>query len=172
MPKIIAGLRELLLAEAERQLVEGGYGSMTIRAVAKECKVAVGTVYNYFPGKEEFAANVLLVRWKKALEHITAVAKESHTPEVLLRCMYEQLCAYMEQYRVLFRDEAAIAVFTASIGRYHDVLRTQLAQPLLPFCQREFEAEFIAEALLTWTVAGEGFEEINFVIQKILHKEK
>lgn len=172
MPKIIAGLRERLLQEAERQLVEGGYSSMTIRAVAKECKVAVGTVYNYFPGKEEFVANVLLVRWKKALECIEAVAKECHTPEKLLRCIYDQLCAYMDQYRVLFRDEAAIAVFTASIGRYHDVLRAQLAQPILPFCQREFEAEFIAEALLTWTVAGEGFDEIYFVIQKILNKEK
>lgn len=172
MPKIIAGLRERLLLEAERQLVEGGYSSMTIRSIAKECKVAVGTVYNYFPGKEEFVANVLLARWKKALECIAAVAQECREPRALLRCMYDQLCAYMDQYRVLFRDEAAIAVFTATFGRYHDLLRTQLAQPLLPFCQREFEAEFIAEALLTWTVAGEGFDEIYFVIQKILNKEK
>jgi len=37
-----------------------------------------------------------------------------------------------------------------------------------PHCQSDFEAEFVAEALLTWTVAGEGFDEIYEVIQKIL----
>jgi hypothetical protein len=35
MPKIIAGLRERLLYEAERQLMENGYSAMTIRGVAK-----------------------------------------------------------------------------------------------------------------------------------------
>ena len=167
MPKIITGLREKLLDAAERQLIEGGYGSMTIRTVAKECRVAVGTVYNYFSGKEEFVASVLLVRWKKALGCIAAVAEEQHTPEALLRCMYEQLCGFIDQYRVLFRDAAAIAIFTTTIGRYHDLLRSQLAGPLMPFCQSEFEAEFIAEAVLTWTVAGEGFDEIYSVVQKI-----
>ena len=68
--------------------------------------------------------------------------------------------------------EAAIAIFTASLARYHELLRGQLAQPMQRFCQREFEAEFIAEALLTWTVAGEGFEEIYFVLEKIFDKEK
>ncbi|MBR6555689.1 MAG: TetR/AcrR family transcriptional regulator [Clostridia bacterium] len=172
MPKIIAGLRERLLEEAERQLAEGGYGKMTIRAVAKECHVAVGTVYNYFAGKEEFVAYALLVRWNKARDEITAVSSSCTEPKELVRCMYDQLCSFIDQYRVLFRDEEAIAVFTASMGRYHDLLRSQLAQPLQPFCQSEFEAEFVAEAVLTWTVAGEGFDAIYQVIQKILRKEK
>lgn len=168
MPKIIEGLRERLLQEAERQLVEGGYSAMTIRSVAKACGVAVGTVYNYFSGKEEFAALVLLTRWKKTTEHIDSVARECAEPETLVRCIYQELCAYMDQYRVLFQDEAAIAVFTASFARYHELLRAQLAKPVRPLCQSDFEAEFVAEALLTWTVAGEGFDEIYQVIQKIL----
>ena len=172
MPKIIKGLRERLLEEAERQLVEGGYSSMTIRAVAKKCQVAVGTVYNYFSGKEEFVAYALLVRWKKAMDNITEVANTCRAPKDLVRSIYDQLCAFMDQYRVLFRDEEAIAVFAASIGRYHELLRNQLAQPLLPFCQSEFEAEFVSEAVLTWTVAGEGFDEIYQVVRKILSKER
>lgn len=167
MPKIITGLREKLLCEAERQLMEGGYAKMTIRAVARECKVAVGTVYNYFPAKEEFVASVLLLRWKSVLQAIRAAEQKEEGPEALLRCIYEQLCAYLDQYRVLFQDEAAIDVFTHSFARYHDLLRSQLAQPLQPYCESDFEAEFVAEALLTWTVAGEGFDEIYCVIQKI-----
>ena len=172
MPKIIVGLRERLLCEAERQLMENGYSAMTIRGVAKACKVAVGTVYNYFPAKESFVASVLLQRWRQAVEEIAVVAEEVQVPETLLRSMYDQLCAFMDQYRVLFHDEAAVAVFTASFARYHDLLRSQLAGPLQRFCQSEFEAEFIAEALLTWTVAGEGFGEIYRVLQKIFIKEK
>lgn len=172
MPKIITGLRERLLEAAERQLITSGYASMTIRMVAKECNVAVGTVYNYFSGKEEFAASVLLERWKKALEDIDAVAAECRQAQEVVQRMYEQLCSYMDQYKVLFRDEAAIAIFTVSMARYHEMLRCQLAKPLLPFCQREFEAEFIAEALLTWTVAGKSFDEIYYVVHKILNEEK
>lgn len=168
MPKIIAGLREQLLHEAERQLTTNGYSAMTIRAVARECKVAVGTVYNYFPGKESFVASVLLERWTESIARIRRTAQAAQRAEEVLRCMYDELCAFIDRYRVLFQDEAAIAVFATAMGRYHDLLRNQLAQPLQRFCHSEFEAEFIAEALLTWTVAGEGFEEINRVIQKIV----
>ena len=167
MPKIIAGLRERLLYEAERQLMENGYSAMTIRGVAKACKVAVGTVYNYFPAKEAFVASVLLQRWEQAVAVIEETARGGREPEELVRCIYSQLCAFMDQYRVLFQDEGAVAVFTASFARYHDLLRSQLARPLQTRCENDFEAEFIAEALLTWTVAGEGFDEIYAVIRKI-----
>ena len=167
MPKIIEGLRERFLSEAEQQLVHNGYSGMTIRSVARECHVAVGTVYNYFASKEEFVASVLLVRWERALEEIRTTARVSREPETLLRGIYEQLCCFMDQYRVLFQDEAAIAVFAASIGQYHELLRSQLAQPLRPFCQSDFEAEFVAEALLTWTVAGEGVDAICQVLLKL-----
>ena len=167
MPKIIAGLREQLMQEAELQLSQGGYTAMTIRNVAKVCHVAVGTVYNYFTSKEELVASVLLVRWKQVIEEIDETARTADEPEVLLRSMYAQLSGFLDRYRVLFQDETAIAVFGASMGRYHDLLRSQLARPLQPFCQSEFESEFAAEALLTWTVAGEGFEEIYQVMQKL-----
>ena len=167
MPKIIEGLRLRLLCEAEKQMTEKGYAAMKIRSVAKSCQVAVGTVYNYFPSKEVLAASVLLDRWKLALSEMERVAEAETCAEEVLRCIYQQLCAFMDQYRVLFLDEAAVAVFGASIAQYHDLLRQQLAKPLQRFCESEFEAEFIAESLLTWTVAGEGFEEIYCVIQKI-----
>ena len=167
MPKIIPGLRDRLVEEAERQLVSGGYTALTIRSVAKACHVAVGTVYNYFSSKEEFVASVLLVQWQQVLQSMKAAAESAQSVDSLLRCIYDQLCTFIDQYRVLFHDEAAIAVFSASEGRYHDLLRRQLAQPLRPFCASDFEAEFVAEAVLTWTVEGEGFEEIYQVVRKI-----
>ena len=113
-------------------------------------------------------ASVLLQRWEQAVAVIEETARGGREPEELVRCIYSQLCAFMDQYRVLFQDEGAVAVFTASFARYHALLRSQLARPLQTCCENDFEAEFIAEALLTWTVAGEGFDEIYAVIRKIL----
>ena len=46
MPKILESIREQLLETARRQIGKNGYGSTTIRSVASECGIAVGTVYN------------------------------------------------------------------------------------------------------------------------------
>lgn len=172
MPKMIVGLRERLICEGERQLMAGGYSGLHIRAVAKACKVATGTVYNYFPSKEMFVAAVLLTRWQQSMEQIRLSADTSPEAEPLLHTIYSQLMAFMEHYRVLFQDEAAIAVFSSALTQYHELLRMQLCQVIKPYCADEFEAEFVAEALLTWTVAGEDFAVIYRVIQKILIKER
>ena len=78
MPKIIENLKDRLIAEAEKQIEESGYGAVTIRSVAKACGVGVGTVYNYFPSKETLIATHLLVDWKLCVDTIT------HTAESLL----------------------------------------------------------------------------------------
>ena len=171
MPKIIEDLRKRLLEEAEKQIMAGGYTAMTIRSVARMCHVAVGTVYNYFPSKDELIATVMLERWKTCVRRINSTAKAAQTPEEVLREIYVQLSDYINDYQMLFRDEAAISAFAASDGKYHEILRDQLATPLYRFCSTTFEGEFIAEAMLTWTVAGEGFEEIYQVIRKIIEKE-
>ena len=52
MPKIIENAWGLILDEAKKQIREQGYAATTVRSVAAKCKVAIGTVYNYFPSKE------------------------------------------------------------------------------------------------------------------------
>ena len=53
MPKIIDNLREALIKEAKYQVNKYGYAGMTIRSVAKECGIGIGTIYNYFKSKED-----------------------------------------------------------------------------------------------------------------------
>lgn len=63
MPKTIDNLREQLLEEAGKQVAENGYAKTTIRSVAKACKIAVGTVYNYFESKDMLIASVMAEDW-------------------------------------------------------------------------------------------------------------
>ena len=167
MPKIIENLESRLIEEAKKQIEEAGYGVMTIRSVAKACGVGVGTVYNYFPSKEALVATHLLEDWKQCIAAIHAVSTYSDLPRPVLLCIYDQLVSFSQRHQAIFRDEAAAASFTGSFGTYHGVLRQQLAQPLRKFCSSDFTADFLAEALLTWTMEQKPFDEIYGIMEKL-----
>jgi len=167
MPKIIENLPQRLLDEARRQVETYGFAAMTIRTVAKGCGVGVGTVYNYYPSKEALVASFMLDDWKTCVASIEEVAAGSQTLEPVLRTVYEKLRLFMEQYDPIFRDESAAASYTGSTSRYHSILRSQLAGPIGRFCRDDFTAEFIAEAMLTWTVEGTDFDELKGVLLRI-----
>jgi AcrR family transcriptional regulator len=168
MPKIIENLEARLIAEAKKQLQEFGYSAVTIRSVAKGCGVGVGTVYNYFPSKEALLATFMLESWNQCVATICRIGEAATEPEAVLRCIYEQLLQFSDTHRSVFRDEAAASAFAASSGRYHAMLRSQLAAPIRKFCGDSFCAEFVAEALLVWTMAGKSFDEIYGILAKLL----
>lgn len=167
MPKIIENLNQRLLEEARRQISESGYGAMTIRSVAAACGVGVGTVYNYYPSKEALAAAFILEDWKVCHGRITACAESAKGREPVLWAIYENLQQFIADHTAVFQDESAAATFTGSFSQYHGLLRSQLAQPIRRFCRDDFTAEFIAEAMLTWTVAGKSFDELGKLLQRI-----
>lgn len=167
MPKIIENLEARLIAEAKKQLEVSGYSNLTIRSIAKACGVGVGTVYNYFSSKDELVAAYLLGDWNECVAAIQAVSRDSDSPRPVARCIHDQLRQYAGRHQAIFRDEAAAASFAGSFGRYHALLRAQLAAPLRKFCSDDFASEFIAEALLTWTMAGKTFDEIYGMIDKL-----
>ena len=140
---------------------------MTIRSVAKACGVGVGTVYNYFPSKEDLVATHLLEDWKQCIAAIRAVSTCSDSPRPVALCIYDQLVTFARRHLAIFRDEAAVASFAGSFGKYHGMLRSQLSEPLRKFCSSDFTADFLAEALLTWTMAGKSFDEIYGMMEKL-----
>ena len=166
MPKIIENLESRLIEEAKKQIEESGYGAMTIRSVAKACGVGVGTVYNYFSSKEELVATHLLEDWKQCITAIRAVSTYSDFPRPVALCIYDQLISFANRHQAIFRDEAAAAGFAGSFGTYHALLRSQLSEPLRKFCSSDFAADFLAEALITWTMAGRSFDEIYGMLEK------
>lgn len=167
MPKIIENLPQRLMDEAKRQVSERGYGATTIRSVARGCGVGIGTVYNYFPSKDMLIAGFMLADWNVCTEKIQTVSDGAQAPEPVLHCIYQQIREFARQYSALFQDAAAISGFAGSFGHYHGRLRSQLAAPLEKFCADGFQAEFIAETLLTWTVAGKPYEQVETLIRKL-----
>ena len=167
MPKIIENLESRLLAEAYRQTREVGYSALTIRNVAKACGVGVGTVYNYFASKDELLATFLLEDWKQCLAAVEAESQASQEPGNVAKCIYDQLMQFARRHQNLFQDPGAADRFAGAFSNYHKLLRGQIALPLRKFCGSDFAAEFVAEALLTWTMARTPFDEIYGMIEKL-----
>ena len=167
MPKIIENLPEKLAEEARRQIIESGYGAMTIRSVAKACGVGVGTVYNYYPSKDALVAQFMLEDWKNCIDAIEQCARTAKGHEPVLWSIYDSLIQFMQRHEMILRDENAAASFSGTSGKYHGLLRSQLAAPLRRFCRDDFTADFVAEAMLTWTVSGRSFDELQNVLNKL-----
>lgn len=167
MPKIIENLESKLIEEAQKQLEQHGYGSLTIRSVAKACGVGVGTVYNYFPSKDVLLATYLLADWNDCVADIKRISEEAQSPLPVIRSMFDNLLAFAQRHRAIFQDEAAAAAFAGSFSRYHGLLRSQLAAPIRKYCSSDFASEFIAESLLTWAMSGKSFDDIYGMIDKL-----
>ncbi len=173
MPKIIENIREKLLEEAKRQVKEQGYSSMTIRSVATACGVGTGTVYNYFPSKDMLIASFMLDDWMLCIQRISTGAAEVEDVRAALYCMYQELLTYKEKYKTIFTDENAEASYTASFSKRHHLLREQLAETIYIWTRNQdkvddkFLAEFVAENMLTLTMAGKDFELIASIILQL-----
>ena len=165
---------EQLLTEAKRQIAENGYSATTFRSVAGACGLGIGTVYNYFKSKDMLIASFMLEDWRKCLEAMHSGIRTSVDPHTVLRCIYKELQGFLGAHRALFSDSDATKVFSTVFSDRHRQLRSQLAALLRPLCDRspvenkDFLAEFVAESLLTWTVAGKPFADIFSILSALL----
>ena len=172
MPKILENVREQLLKEAQKQIMENGYANTTVRSVAKACGLGVGTVYNYFPSKDMLIASFMAEDWINCMNQVESL--RTKTPEVLIKSIYSALKDFMGKYDALFRDSDAAKVYASAFSIRHKQLRDQLAAHLQSVCEgalvkdKVFLAEWLAESLLTWTMSGKTFEEQYEIIKQLI----
>ena len=166
MPKIIENVREQLLAEAKKQISERGYASTTIRSVAGSLGLAVGTVYNYFESKEMLIGNFVYEDWKKHLAYMQSI--QSDNPYVLISGIYGSLRAFEADNAKLFADADAAKRISVGSSDRHKMLRGQISALVKPVCRTDMEADFIAEALISWSVEGTDFDTLYPILEKII----
>ena len=166
MPKKIKNIREQLLSEAKRQITERGYENTTMRSVAYECGIAVGTVYNYFKSKDMLVASFILEDWLECINAIRAYPKEDR--RAYLGFIHSSLKDFKEKHNSIFTDRSATKTFSSAFPERHGQLREQLAVLIEPISDCHFTAEYVSEALLCWTMAGRDFDEIYRLLPEII----
>lgn len=166
MPKIIENVRGQLLAEAKKQILERGYAETTVRSVASACGLGVGTVYNYFESKEMMIATFVYEDWKKHLYEMQNLP--CNDPKTLLKGIYYSLMSFAEENEKLFSDVDAVKLVSVGSASRHKRLREQIAGFVLPICDANFCAEFIAEALICWSMENADFETVYPLLEKTI----
>lgn len=175
MPKIIVGLETALRDEARRMILEEGYEAFNMRAVAASCKVAVGTVYNYFTSKEMLAASVMLEDWLTALERMASHAQNAQDAMDGLRGVFLEIVRFCGVYQSAWQAYADGGKAVIMRGEYHDRLVEQLAGVIAPLLVRfgcgyaPVLPAFLAENLLSAAACGEArFDEIAPVLRRLV----
>lgn len=65
MSRIIENPHQLILDTAKTILFSKGYTELNMRNVAKECGIAIGTIYNYFPNKRDLVVEMMSGYWRE-----------------------------------------------------------------------------------------------------------
>lgn len=106
MPRLIENPRELILSEAKKILYNEGYSSISIRRVAKECDIAVGTIYNYFPTKKDLIIEMMTSFWKDYFLDIEIVIDSQENFYAKLKSIFKNLAQFIKKFKdIWLKDE-------------------------------------------------------------------
>ena len=176
MPKLIDEAGARILACARRKLLESGYGALTLRAVAAECGIAVGTIYNYFKGKDELVASVMSEDWEKALARMRTGCAEEDSVSGGLRKICGALESFSAVYRPVWAQYTATGGDASMFGARRLLLRGQIAAHVSALLARlspenSALAPLLAEAALTAASQRDiGFAPLERLVRLAFHE--
>ena len=102
LPRIIEDPRELILSEAKKILENEGYSQISIRRVAKECGIAVGTIYNYFPTKKELIIEMMTDFWEEYFCNIEPILNSQEGFYIKLKKLFSDLAQFIKRFREIW----------------------------------------------------------------------
>lgn len=175
MPKIIADVKDTILKTARYQLFETGYASISLRVLAKECHIAVGTIYNYFPSKDELIATIMLEDWIKTLQQMDQCISTAVSTEEGFSGLYDELDHFCNIYKALF-EQAQSTIDT--VQKRHDLLLYQLKERIEHLLTRfddteelEFSTLLAELILISTTRKSVSKQQFNHMIHRLIRKD-
>jgi AcrR family transcriptional regulator len=166
MPKIIPDVREHILESARRQLTEKGFSGLSLRGVASDCGIAVGTTYNYFSSKADLASAVMKDDWDHVLENL---GNDDSAREAVCS-IYRAIHTFSLDYGQLIeqrRRELSPEIFARQHNRLVDSLSQKLDEVMKRFGIKEtrsylsLAAEMILAASARKDTKDEDFVEMT-----------
>jgi len=126
MPKIIENPTAIIIEHAEKILEQQGYEALSMRAIAKSCGIATGTIYNYFPTKRELLVQMMADYWETNFAVIDEISESGADLFFILKKIF----AVIEEFALQFRDvwagmrqESETSKQTERFHHNHDYLK-------------------------------------------------
>jgi AcrR family transcriptional regulator len=79
LARVIENPVELILSEARAIAMRDGLANLSIRNVAKACGIAPGTIYNYFPSKDDLLMALLEDFWGQVFRDVSTEVYQAET---------------------------------------------------------------------------------------------
>lgn len=89
--------REAILTACKELVIEKGLMALNIRDVASRCGVAVGSVYNYFPSKEDLAVATVASVWTEIMHQESGIESQASFIETV-RSLFERIYQGSRKY--------------------------------------------------------------------------
>lgn len=173
MPKIIDEARTRILITARRKLFAEGYSGLTLRSVAQECSIAVGTIYNYFKDKDTLVASVMMEDWVEVLSRMDQACAGAATAADGLVGIQQAIKDFGSLYAAVWDQFSQTSGSSGAINSRHHMLREQIAQRILGMMERlDMEdtalASVLAETVLAAALQPDiGQEEIRILAARL-----
>lgn len=128
MPKQLDNL-ELKIVNAGRKLLfSEGYSAFSMRKVAKDCDIAVGTIYNYFSNKDELIASIAASDWYSVEKEIEERIDENAGFSENILVIYKAIKSFRKTYSASFMSYASQVNSKNAIESYHPFLRSSISK--------------------------------------------
>lgn len=152
-----------MLATTLELAAEGGWDALQMREVAARADVAIGTLYRYFPSKENLLVSVMLQQIRVLSEHISqrppsAEQSSARVEEVLARAN-KALQAFPELTTAMIKALVSGNTDVAPVvGVVRDEMRALLVTAYMG-SDRASEAEASGEVLAGGNASGAGVHD-------------
>lgn len=181
MPKVIENIRETIIQTAKNTLLSEGYDSLSLRRVAKQCNIAVGTIYNYFTSKLTLIVAIMLEDWTELIKKIQKSCTNAESAEAGIKCIFLNL----REFALIYQDVWNISIQSNEIRTEmlnsrsrRQMLIEQIASVIgtlldgFDIAYHSFIPHFIANSLLTYLLEPDfDYEQLNKVFIRILYAE-
>ena len=150
MPKIIENLDEEISKTALALFRDNSYQNVSMRKIASEVGIAVGTLYNYYPNKWELYIEVFEESWRETYEILINNCKKLNNDylinylEIISEEMQNKKPIVKELFRFIINDlELDKTEQKEKINRvrFPKVLINQIYELFISILEKEFKIE-------------------------------
>lgn len=135
MSRAIDNVKELILASAKEIAYNEGTSAISMRKLALNCNIALGTIYNYYPTKMDIIISIVEDFWRNCL--VSFKAKENIDFFQEIESLYFHIYDYLEKFKSDFLT--GLSSLSANSKNKGKLKEAEFMDNLVGFFQRILE---------------------------------
>lgn len=177
MPKIIENLNDRILDVAEARLKKDGYEKLTVRGIATDCDIAIGTMYNYYSSKEMLVGSLIFRDWRSVMVQMELCARRAVSVHEGIASISNLMTEFAGRFSPIWKDYHFSKSSSFSFEDRHMVLVQELSQTLCKLFTRftckdsDKLSQIFAEVILDITSSKKSYEEYSDILERMIEKQ-